>query len=465
MYIAFSAVNQVLRKVGASFGEDKCICKPIRTKRMANITQDPPPSSALPPTTELVTARAWLTATAAGLVEEVYDSPRKTQVIQKTILLAYLVWAMLFGSTLTFVVLAVVIDALQSLAVGVVVFLFLIIGIVMFLIPVVPGLAVYLCGGVLIVNRCWEPFSRGGDAGSGPAVRDENGFYMAGLLATMLCYAMKLIAHVLQQKIFGEVMGEAVWVRSTVKVNSDLIKAIKYIVQQPGLTLAKVCVLCGGPDWPTSVLCGILRRSDPTSINTIQLVIGLTPMIILILPTVMAAAFQLRKGEDGPYDSVASVALTSCAMIQALAFVGLIHYVSDVMEKHKDVLDSYKTDTEVEDLERMEEETDEIKANVTKLSEMPGRWRFALLFGTFNIVVSSYFLIFVPNRCFEPFDLATDDIAELCTYSCDPPKKPFLKAGGLLGLIMLAIGVSCTYAFGKWAAKQTMGMAATGSSV
>ena len=40
-------------------------------------------------------------------------------------------------------------------------------------------------------------------------------------------------------------------------------------------------------------------------------------MIILIAPTVMAAAFQLRTADDGPYDSIATVALVSCTAIQA----------------------------------------------------------------------------------------------------------------------------------------------------
>ena len=73
---------------------------------------------------------------------------------------------------------------------------------------------------------------------------------------------LQVVAHVLQQVIFGECMGKKVGVRATVGVNSRLIKAVKHELCKPGVSLAKVCIMCGGPDWPTSVLCGILRRSD-----------------------------------------------------------------------------------------------------------------------------------------------------------------------------------------------------------
>ena len=96
---------------------------------------------------------------------------------------------------------------------------------------------------------------------------------------------------VLQQKIFGELMGQSVKVRATVGVNSNLIKAIKFELMKPGVSVAKVCIMCGGPDWPTSVLCGILRNTDKAKmtprIKTPELCMCLAPMICIIGPTVM----------------------------------------------------------------------------------------------------------------------------------------------------------------------------------
>ena len=47
-------------------------------------------------------------------------------------------------------------------------------------------------------------------------------------------------------------------------------------------------VLCGGPDWPTSVLTGILR------LDVKQMILGSTPFLLLNTPTVMAGAFVLN---------------------------------------------------------------------------------------------------------------------------------------------------------------------------
>jgi len=444
----FAVLNQALRKLGESCcGAQRAICRPIKPKRFPSLS-DPAPVSPRPPRTELPTARAWLSDSAAGLLEEIYDSPRKTQVIQKAMVWGYAIWAFRLGSVLTYVVLAGVTEALSSLSVGMVLFLFLLIGITMFLIPVVPGLAVYLAGGVLVVRRM-------ADSDGDSNFDSETDFYLAGLLTTMLCYGMKLVAHVLQQKIFGEQLGELVSIRVRVCVNSSLIRAIKYIIMQPGLSLAKVCILCGGPDWPTSVLCGILRRSDPKSINTLQLVIGLTPIVVpVIAPTVFAAAFLLRTGEDGPYSTIASIALLTSTGMQLMLFVGLMHYVTEVIDKHKDVLDSYEVDTEVEQLEIKQKQQAETTAEVTKIGSLPPFYRRLLLTGAVLVVLSSYPLMLAPSQCFFPFDLVEHQITQLCVYSCsDTNKDAFVEPLGLCIMLMLAVGIGCSHFFSRAAAR------------
>ena len=64
---------------------------------------------------------------------------------------------------------------------------FFVVGIVMFLLPPVPGLAVYLCAGVVVPPAC-EP---------------EIGFLGSCLHAAILAFVMKLVAQVMQQKGIG----------------------------------------------------------------------------------------------------------------------------------------------------------------------------------------------------------------------------------------------------------------------
>ena len=188
----------------------------------------------------------------------------------------------------------VVVSALSTLHWGAVSGLFVVIGLIMFLIPVVPGPLVYLASGVLIVPVCEAAWggeneigagclsttgngsvSAGSSAGSGEG-GDLTPFFLACLWASSISYALKLIAHVLQQKCIGETLQKSVYVRSLVSPNSRLMKALRVLLEQPGVTPAKVCVMCGGPDWPTSVLCGLLRLS------CCQALAGLTPMFIVV---------------------------------------------------------------------------------------------------------------------------------------------------------------------------------------
>jgi len=70
---------------------------------------------------------------------------------------------------------------------------------------------------------------------------------------------------------------------------------MKIVLSKP-MSVAKVSILVGGPDWPTSVMCGILHL-DPVGV-----LLGTTPVALLILPTILAAPgkseqrFFFKKG-------------------------------------------------------------------------------------------------------------------------------------------------------------------------
>ena len=85
----------------------------------------------------------------------------------------------------------------------------------MFLIPVVPGPAVYLTAGVLVVPLGKSSFLAmdGADSGNtfdacNPTAGTEEGtawaFWASCAVACALSFTLKLVAHVLQQKLIGE---------------------------------------------------------------------------------------------------------------------------------------------------------------------------------------------------------------------------------------------------------------------
>lgn len=165
---------------------------------------------------------------------------------------------------------ASLLSTLQDLSFGLVVVTFIIIGLGMFLIPVVPGPAVYLTAGVLVVPLGKSFLAeRAGEAGatfdacaalnsssttSATAADPHLSYFWASCAFTsVLAFSLKLIAHVMQQKLIGERLSGFVGVRAIVGPNSQQMKAVRYLLSRPGLTIAKASILCGGPDWPTSV--------------------------------------------------------------------------------------------------------------------------------------------------------------------------------------------------------------------
>ena len=116
-------------------------------------------------------------------------------------------------------------------------------GILLFLFPPVPGGPIYCCGGIILVS-------------SG---RKTLGIIGSIIYTCCLSLIIKLLACALQQKLIGENLSKSIRVRQLVKINSPVVRAVKLILTERGFSLPKMAILVGGPDWPTSVLSGILH--------------------------------------------------------------------------------------------------------------------------------------------------------------------------------------------------------------
>jgi len=184
-------------------------------------------------------------------------------------------WCMLYlvlflCSRFTPVCLALLGEELKKRAFNLVCVIFYIVGLTMFLLPPVPGVPVYIASGAIIVARGkLEPWLD---------------FYTGIAFASVLSLVLKLSAVAMQQKLIGEAFGRSLYIQQLVGVHTTTIRAIEKILTRPGLTLEKVAILCGGPDWPTSVLTGILRLSLP------QMLLGTLPCFFLIIPCVLGGS-------------------------------------------------------------------------------------------------------------------------------------------------------------------------------
>ena len=61
-----------------------------------------------------------------------------------------------------------------------------------------------------------------------------------------------------EQEGIGRFGKRYVQVRSLCAVNTHTMRTIKLILQRPGISVAKTAILVGGPDWPTSVISGVM---------------------------------------------------------------------------------------------------------------------------------------------------------------------------------------------------------------
>lgn len=64
------------------------------------------------------------------------------------------------------------------------------------------------------------------------------------LVAIAVCFGLKLLALIMQQKLIGELFGaRSVYIRYLVGINSVEMRAIKAVLSEKGFTLSKVVVL------------------------------------------------------------------------------------------------------------------------------------------------------------------------------------------------------------------------------
>jgi len=204
----------------------------------------------------------------------------------------------------------------------------MIVGISMFLLPPVPGVPVYIASGVILVNAAW-------DKGEGM------NFWAACVFGIAIGIILKLCAVTLQQKGFGEGMRGSVRVRQICGVNSTSIRAIKVILEKPGLSPQKVSILVGGPDWPTSVLTGIL------GLKLFEMLLGTLPCAFLVTPCVLAGAFMLRSNEGGPWESAGTMMLAVSAMTQTLSLLSAMYFIEKVASARRAELEAMELDEAV----------------------------------------------------------------------------------------------------------------------
>ena len=350
------------------------------------------------------------------------------------------------------------ISVMKDYSPAVVLVCFVLLGVGMFLLPPVPGPPVYLTGGVLLVG----------------SMEDSMGFWGATLACVFVCWFVKLLSCTLQQKWFGESLGGYVGVRYTVGINSVQMRAIRYCLMQPGLSPAKVAILCGGPDWPTSVLCGILR------VPLYESVLGTSPVLVLYLAyTVLAGAFMLKTGGSCASDGAATAADAALspspppppfpppamyaevgstnywemasAVVLGVAMVSMsctsfaaVYFMENTIENKKAECEAFPVDEEVEAREIKVQAKQVAYKHVTRWGNLPALDR-ALLGGAVACMTAACHLAGnFGSRCFATF-----------TVTCTVALVDVVKTLGWVAISLFAFGLILFQLYQRGAKQRT----------
>jgi len=374
----------------------------------------------------------FLTAATHAMMAWWFNDPTKIFKYSAYISIFYFTFSIGVGKGAV-LFLAWLVDALSSLNVGLVIFVFILIGVSMFLLPPVPGPPVYLTGGILVVGTL-EP---------------KIGFWPATMLCVLICWFVKLLSCALQQKMIGENLGKYASIRHMCGINSLQMRAIRYCLEQKGFSVAKIAILCGGPDWPTSVLCGILK------LDLLQIMIGTSPVLVLYLGyTTVAGALQLKIGSCD--DSTSTNSDSSSwgllnSMFLALAFVSMlitslsaVYFMEQTVMTKREELDKMPLDEEVEELDKVDRKTEEAYAHVTDWSRLSLTSKASVVVAAVSGILSCQLGVVLAQRSFESF-----------TVSCPVAVKDVVKPTGWLSIGLMGVCMVFTKVFNTIARANT----------
>jgi len=199
--------------------------------------------------------------------------------------------------------------------------------------------------------------------------------------------------------------------------------------------------LVGGPDWPTSVLTGILH------LNLGAMLLGSTPILLLIAPTCVAGAMLKKGAEGGFYAALSGVTLTLAALLQGVALLAAAHYIEKTAFKHERELMEMEDDVTVKKLDDLSDKFRMLFYKSAQWHELD-RWPKVILGGAAVLMILCCFIIqLFDSSCFEVFQL-TNKIS-------DPPLNgnPFnlFKPLGIFATVLFFLSVALWWGFYKWA--------------
>lgn len=307
------------------------------------------------------------------------------------------------------------------------------VGVIMFLLPPVPGAPIYLTLGIVIV----------------PVGREAFGLVWCIVYAMGISLLLKLFATFLQQKMIGGLLQNSLSVRQMVGINTKLIRAMKLCLEEPGLGISKVSILCGGPDWPTSVLCGIM------GLPLFPILVGTLPVALLVVPTVLAGSFTYMSGIrlaetdelEFPWATTAATMATAASGLVLLGFaLSATYYLEQTMKSREQELEAMPYDEEVKKANEEEVAINNAYAEVVEWSSLPTFPQLLLIISLACMITSCYITQVFQEDAFAEYEL---------TYTIEDHLegdwKNLVKPIGLVSIVLFGASLLFLFMFRTWA--------------
>jgi len=334
-------------------------------------------------------------------------------------------------ANLTVVFLSWIIEKTEGFGLAPITAIMCAVGVMMFLLPPVPGVPVYLTLGIVLPAEGHKTLGWTGSI-----------LYCSGV-----GLVLKLFSSALQQKGIGQNLSHYVKVRQFVGINSILMKAMRLVLDKEGLSVPKVSILIGGPDWPTSVLCGIMRLSLP------QIMLGTTPIIFLIFPTCLSGALLYMasvKDETGNPEfawagTISAITLSITAIVQFGSMIVAAYYLEQTAAKRSADIDAILDDREVKEADDKAAHLNRCYRDVTQWDMVPFTAKLLLQTSLGCIITSCYMVQFFTSLCFTPHSL-TDSIDDNLDGKV---ANLFLTLGWVAGGLF-CISTMLLYLFQSW---------------
>ena len=282
--------------------------------------------------------------------------------------------------------------------------------------------------------------------------------------------------------MIGENLSHYVKVRQFVGINSTLMKAMRLVLGKNGLSVPKVAILIGGPDWPTSVLCGIMR------LKLLQIILGTAPIVVLISPTCLTGALlymaSLKTDTGNPEfpwaGTVSTITASLTAIVQVRRYILIwIHlyecthklaphcncyqfgsmivaayYLERTAAKHAAAIEAIPDDREVKEADDKAAHLKRCYLDVTQWSCLPFFAKILIQTSLGCIITSSYMVQLFSNLCFTPHSL-TDSIDENLGGKVSNLFLPL----GWVAVALFCLSIISIYIFESWGEKEAYKLA------